>query len=133
MARFMGIVCCLLGALQAVPASAKYFDGNKLLEFCQEPEESKISGICWGYIIGVINGIQHVVAYQEYYNDIEIDGFRISKDLLEVSKPFCIPDEVTRGQQINVAVEFLKTHPSERDKDVRFLISDALKEAFPCD
>jgi Rap1a immunity proteins len=49
-----------------------------------------------------------------------------------VPLPFCIPDEVTRGQVVRVVIKYIDQHPEQTHELFGFLAYDALKEAWPC-
>ena len=50
----------------------------------------------------------------------------------ESAKFYCIPNNVTQGQVLDVIVKFLEDHPQNRHQNATVLISVALRDAFPC-
>ncbi|MGK4476346.1 Rap1a/Tai family immunity protein [Aeromonas molluscorum] len=89
---------------------AGYLDGNMLYERCATKEEEQNYYVnvsdCRGYITGVA--------------DI-LDGIS-----------FCIPHQVTRGQNADIVTKYLNEHPEDRHKDAGPLTAYALALAFPC-
>ncbi|MFQ1864938.1 Rap1a/Tai family immunity protein [Aeromonas veronii] len=64
------------------------------------------SSDCRGYITGVTD---------------TLDGFS-----------FCIPNQVTRGQNVDIVTKFLSEHPEDRHKEGHVITAYALSLAFPC-
>lgn len=96
--------------------------GNELSEQCQAfikdptpPSKYFASGVCAGYINGMIDGLHIARA--------------ISPDRVRV----CFPDHgFTSLQGVKVVQQYLDTHPERLNEDAMILTSAAFKQAFPC-
>ena len=72
-------------------------------------------GQCLGYISGLTDS-------ENYYH----------KKRSRNSHNFCIPKDVTLGQEVMVVVKYLESHP-EKLRESRFILAKtALANAFPC-
>ncbi|MFM1691813.1 Rap1a/Tai family immunity protein [Aeromonas salmonicida] len=89
---------------------AGYLDGNMLYEKCTSEKGDEFyyinSSECRGYVTGVAD---------------TLDGYS-----------FCIPNQVTRGQNSDVVTKFLSEHPEDRHKEAHIITAYALSLAFPC-
>ncbi|WP_414625745.1 Rap1a/Tai family immunity protein [Aeromonas jandaei] len=89
---------------------AGYFDGNKLYELCSSEKGDELyymnASECRAYVTGVAD---------------TLDGFS-----------FCIPNQVTRGQNADIVTKFLSEHPEDRHRDGHAITAQALSLAFPC-
>jgi len=95
--------------------------GTQLLEYCKDAidvtdhdgHDYLNAGFCMGYINGIA---ENTVFLQD-----------------TLKKPlFCIPNEVTLGQEIMVVVKFLEDHPENLNQKSLYLAMEALFRAFPC-
>lgn len=115
---FLGIfslLClCRIGVSQT-PS----FSSLKLQEFCKlvGSDNAKLSeteivqkNICLFYVSGVLDGYQ----------------------LGESSIKICSPDEATMGELALVVLKHLNDHPEKLHNPPRYLILEALNNAFPC-
>jgi hypothetical protein len=102
----------VLGAVMLPVSQANAdHDGNELLDYCTREEGTFGSGVCSGYITGVVS----VLASSG------VNGFRA-----------CIPDNVTRGQIRRVIVARLEKNPALLHYGASGLVAEALEIAFPC-
>lgn len=107
----------MLGSATAVATS-----GNELSEQCQAlikdptpPSKYFASGMCAGYINGII------------------DGLGIAKVLSPGRVAICFPDRgFTSFQAAKVVQRYLDTHPERLNEDAVVLTSTAFRQAFPC-
>jgi len=101
-----------LAVLMAFPINghAGYLDGNMLYERCSSKKGDEFyymnASECRGYITGVAD---------------TLDGFS-----------FCIPNQVTRGQNADIVTKYLSDHPEDRHRDGHAITAQALSLAFPC-
>ncbi len=104
-----------LVAGQVSPASAIWLEGNELVEWCLS-DETHSETFCIGYVLGIADVVDTL-------SDGKVAGF----------KPVCIDQTtVTSGQLQRVVVKYLKDHPEETHTAAVFLVTVALREAFPC-
>lgn len=110
----------LAGMISAGVAAAS--TGNELSEQCQAlikdptpPSKYFLSGVCAGYINGMI------------------DGIRIAKALSPEKVAVCFPERgFTSFQAVKVVQRYLDVHPEKLNEDAMILTSAAFKQAFPC-
>jgi hypothetical protein len=50
----------------------------------------------------------------------------------EPPKPFCIPEGAENGQMIRIVLRYIRNHPEEAHEHTPFLITEALRETWPC-
>jgi len=96
----------------SAPAHADY-TGNDVLKDCSVGATWS-TGACFGRVIGAVKGVQ------------------LMASLSGQPAPFCMRDNVTNGQVVDVVTVWLRAHPSERDLDSEVVTSLALRDAFPC-
>jgi MFS-type transporter involved in bile tolerance (Atg22 family) len=101
------VVAGILIALLLAPkkADAEFFSGNDLLQrqFSSDTAE-RISAM--GYVMGVFD--------------------------VYVRVTFCAPNTVTAGQLNDMIKNYLTNNPAIRHRSAESIISDALKQAWPC-
>jgi Rap1a immunity proteins len=85
--------------------------GNGFLRYCEGPEGSSY-GMCRGYVLGVVDGIQTVSS--------------------SFSDRICDPGHVTADQLYRIAVKYMRDHPQETHKFTAMLIFEASAGVFPC-
>ncbi len=97
-----------------------YADGNKLLSQCNAAlsEPQRINFLDAGYCMGFLNGLTTTTS--------------IMTKVFNISRPFCMPNNVTTGQSVRIVVKYLKDHPESLHEDEGFLAMLAFIEAFPC-
>ncbi len=110
---------CLLAA----PANA-YTTGNQLHMLCSEPS---IELACSFYIDGIVEVLSDL---QAATRGLPTDSYQPARDL---AKPFCLPENSTKGQVKDIVKRYLSEQPEKRHGIAWYLISVALQEAFPCD
>jgi len=86
-------------------ASAEFLSGNDLLSRMNS-EEVMQRMFALGYVAGVSDAQQHVFS--------------------------CPPSGVTNGQVRDVVRSYLEANPSIRHKTADLLVTDALKQVWPC-
>jgi len=87
-------------------ANADYFDGNGLIELMDSTRNINVT-MYRGYVAGV----------QDSYNGVS----------------FCVPYNVRLNQSSAIVSEYLRKHPKRWHEPAKFLIIDAMKEAFACE
>ena len=105
-----------LSCLVMSEANAYFVDGNKLFDDCKNyasegQSKSFLSGTCAGYIAGVVDSA------------------------VDANTAFCVPQGPTGvrvAQLVDVAKAYLRDHPEKRHLSAWRLVTDALKEKFPC-
>lgn len=99
--------------------SARAMTGNELKKICDfllsenRSAHQFESGQCGGYVRGVL------------------DAYRIAFILNHQPEPYCISNDVTYGQQINIVTRYLNDHPEIRHFDAALLVTTAATDAFP--
>ena len=109
---------CLGFMLVCVPVCAQQgpkltFDtGNDFLGVCEHPKDAETLNACTYYVFGVADGI----AFTQ-----------------PSGKPiYCLNPLATMAQERNIAIRFMQAHPERTHTASTALISDALRDAFPC-
>lgn len=104
------LFCITLLSLYSAYSSAMFKDGNNIYKFCTTQENDTYyhfnASYCQGYVIGVVDTIDGVFT--------------------------CLPEGVTVGQSIDIVTRYLAAHPEIRHMEGAALITNALKESFPC-
>lgn len=91
-----------------IPTYAWQQPGNLLLQQCETAYGSALSGVCVGYVVGVVDA-----TYQ----------FEI----------FCLPSpSVTNQQLVDLVTQHLTANPQTRHMEASGLVVEALQHAFPC-
>jgi hypothetical protein len=109
-------------ALAALPAKADgtveaFYSGNLLFAACSTQSSTHDSGLCRGYITGVVDMVSTVAAA------FSSTGAPVA---------YCYPNGVTTGQIRDVVIQRLQAHPEERRYPAAGIILTAITEAFPC-
>jgi hypothetical protein len=117
------VIVCAAGVIWAAYGSASAYSGNELYRDCDPTNNDLfLQGRCFGYVSGIIAG----VAYGAY-------GEASRRNLGKLMyKPFCIPDNVTQGQFVNVISNYLQDNPQIRHWDAGLLVTAAAIKHFPC-
>jgi Rap1a immunity proteins len=104
------ILSCFL-----VSEAKAYVSGNELWVACEaaEGKGSVMDAACGMYVLGTV------------------DTVRVLHDSKQITY-YCIPDNVTNGQLVDVVKLYLRNHPENRQYAGPTLIMMALKEKFPC-
>ena len=113
MLRIAGLTLAfLLGAqAQAAERNFSWFDGNGLLEHCNDPNPAS-QAMCNGFVAAMAT-----VTTNESY----------------ASWHACIPDSVSLGQLVDVVRKHLEEHPEFRHLSGESLTAKAFAHAFPCE
>ncbi|MFT5707245.1 MAG: hypothetical protein ACI9ES_001536 [Oceanospirillaceae bacterium] len=112
------LVICFL--LMPVSLSA-YEKAEELLWACNADEEQSSTASlekihCYGYISGILDGVQLV--------------FGVRPE----SKFFCPPTHgISSDQQVRIVTKWLEDNPKELHTSARVSVVIALSKAFPCD
>jgi hypothetical protein len=91
-----------------------FYDGNKLLEICQQRNRD----IIFGYVMGAMDAVNAVAG-------------KLVSDA-SIVKRFCDQEGVTAGAVGNTICLYLADHPEKRTLPGAALIITAMQEAFPC-
>jgi hypothetical protein len=111
-----GLLLCA-GLAVGPGAQAQFFDGDELLRVCSAKENSAVfsPGVCSGYIMGVIDGLECAGGEPEPGKA----GFTIGED-------------VSISELVDTVLTYLKTNPDRHDDWAGILIRDALRKNYPC-
>ena len=127
-------------ALLVMPAVSSGYSGDELLEICGTQEDDPVStGLCTGYINGVVNGFSLMANYSAYnaLEALDIPEEEYEKHFTEyfvLFLGFCPPENGVGEEQLEALVlRYLKTHPEERNLPSELLIHMALIERYPCE
>jgi hypothetical protein len=109
-------------AQAAPPAKADgtveaFYSGNQLFAACSTQSSTHDSGLCLGYIIGVVDMVSTVAT---------------AFSATGAPAAYCFPNGVTTGRIRDVAIQRLQAHPEERHYPAAGIILTAITEAFPC-
>ena len=116
------IAIFLLLFFYSAAANSETFSGNKLLEMIQSKEwANKYGGL--QYILGVLEA-KVMQAYK--------DNLRTAKDVKLDEPAFCIPENVTNRQVLDIVENFLINNPADRHEQALPLVQIALGDAFNC-
>ncbi|WP_417243016.1 Rap1a/Tai family immunity protein [Celeribacter sp.] len=125
----------VLAFLAAIPCTgyADTVTGNDLHSACTANGEIKDLqfGYCIGYIGGAFEGIKFgagAVMFQAMPESSTTEVDQASNAMLG----FCIPENVERGQIVDVTMKYLEENPQSRHESARGLLFQALQSAFPC-
>jgi hypothetical protein len=111
--RYAIAVAAILSCFLVSEANA-YVSGNELWGLCEAGGKGSVEEAgCGMYVVGTV------------------DTFRALHDSVQVTH-YCIPDNVTNSQLIDVVKLYLRNHPENRQDAGPTLIMIALKEKFPC-
>jgi len=102
----------ILAVVAATQPAQAAMDGNMLLSVCED--SSAETGVCVGYILGVIDT-------QDWWAAREGQTCRIKR-----------PANAPARQYIDVVLRTLREHPEKRHLPGTFLVTASLEEAFPC-
>ncbi|MEH6726891.1 MAG: Rap1a/Tai family immunity protein [Hyphomicrobiales bacterium] len=129
LANIMGAIGVIIIFGWPLSASAQTTSGNDVYEACTATDDAR-TGFCYGYTIGVWEGIKIgaavIVRQSDAVESTEMDGF--VNTLLGV----CVPPEVNNQQIIDIYTQHLAKHPATRHNSARLGIIAALKDVFPC-
>jgi hypothetical protein len=121
MAKMIRTATIALAALMWTtgPVAATFFDGHRLREACQSTGHF-YSGVCGGYVIGVIDGAEQNTTAEGY------------EGRFPGNSRACWTADVSKGQLLDAVEASLEKHPEERHRTAASLVGKALAKAFPC-
>ncbi len=110
-----------IGVLFFVTGVATAASGNDLLKQCsmalQEKPRDLDFGLCFGYVDAANSSVYLLNSIAKQAGGHERG---------------CIPDEVTRAQEVRVIVKYLENHPAELHQSAYFSVLNAFDAAWPC-
>lgn len=109
---------------------AQAFTGNELLDACSKKDEPFYQAFCTGYVSGLVEGLKLGATIPLFHKNMSGPE---ADEKSSQALGYCIPEEVTTGQEMDVISQYLVQHPTERHQTARLLAWAALREAFPCD
>ena len=125
----------IMAFLIAIPCvgHADTVTGNDLHSACSSSGEIKDLrfGFCIGYIGGAFEGIKFgagAIMFQAMSENSAAEVDAASNTMLGL----CVPENVERGQIVDVTIKYLEENPQSRHESARGLLFQALQIAFPC-
>jgi len=94
--------------IAAFSAGDSFYNGNRLLDYCERKSES-----CTSYIAGIVDTLMAV-------------------NFVTKNPIICLPDNVQLGQAVDVTVNYMRAHPEKRQVSAASMAFVALTRAFPC-
>lgn len=118
LARELAMKNCLPAIIFCtLPFSATAYDGNALYEWAKANDrinnssasgtDPLMSGMFTGFVVGISN-------------------YMIAND------DICVPSSAKNSQAMDIVKNYLRAHPEKRTDDAVYLVSDAMRAAFPC-
>ncbi|WP_140419918.1 Rap1a/Tai family immunity protein [Achromobacter denitrificans] len=126
----VSILSVFLGFTSTARAGEIDNSGNFWLEKCESPSGSFNSGLCFGYIIGMMDGTSYGISSAWAKASVQSKDVKVS-DLFTIS-PYCIPEGVTNGQLKDVFIKYLRLNPERRHLLADGLLVNAFAAAYPC-
>ena len=118
--------------LLATPAAANSTSGNTVLASCKSSDEIRL-GFCYGYFIGLIEGLRWGVSITAIKAGIADDASSLN-EFSESILGYCVDAlGIENGQMIDVATKYLEDNPATRHESARTLALIAWSGAFPCE
>lgn len=105
--------------------------GSTLLQLCDGGLSDKGSTGCLFYIVGYLDGVE----FGGMISTIQIEGYQDYDTAHHTHQRlvgFCVPENATNGQIQLVVTKYLRDHPERLHQSAKFLIPDAMTDAFPC-
>lgn len=90
------------------------FTGNDVKTWCDSEINDTGSAWCAGFISGLV----------------EMDVFR--ERAMKQTPLFCIPEEATKAQLVDITAKYMKEHPEELHRSFMIVATTAIVEAFTC-
>jgi hypothetical protein len=112
MRRLLAGVAVAAILISASAGAVDFENGNQLYERCVEPGGTFSEGVCYGYVVGITDALG--------------GGASIA------GRSACIPLDVKIRQIMDIAKQFLTSHPEKRQYAADSLVAEALAQAFPC-
>lgn len=110
-------------------ATAQGIDANKLIGIC-DGEFETADALCKMYVWGTIEGLQFGADAAAYNSGFTQDSAMRAQ--AQVLLGVCDPETVTRGQQFEVVMKYIRNNPQSWHRPSVILIHRALMDAFPC-
>jgi hypothetical protein len=114
-----------VAGLLLLSSNLSFGDGNELLSNCNaalKVKENSLEGANWaqvGFCLGMIQGVTNL--------NLQYQGMLDKKAL------FCLPESgIESGQAVRIVVKYLEDHPEKLYEKEVGLVSDAFREAYPC-
>lgn len=127
--KLFALALCV-AVVNASASNAQNLTGNVIYEACTANDEA-MSAFCSGYIIGQIEG--KVFGALLFSNGLELKLETAAfNELANGLFHHCIPAEASNRQLQDVTVRYLQQNPGKRHESARFLVWEALMDAFPC-
>lgn len=104
------VIIAILFTVNVNVVFAGFIDGNELHQWLKEYENPNGSAFKSGLFNGYVGGVVDTG-----------DGIL-----------FCTTSGVTRGQHSAVVAKYLKNNPEKWNQPAESLVTEAMKEAFPC-
>jgi len=108
--------------------------GNELITECNDKNSQAVS-LLWEYCIGFVNGVAEGVNFAGLYIMTLENNKITAKQLVNGMNSafrFCLPYNITRGQQALVVSKYLHDHPEILNQDSMTLVINAFQNAWPC-
>ena len=102
----------MIGLAMMLAATDDPLSGNGLYDQCTGTSSQQL--LCSAYIVGVTEGVI------------------VRESIRGTAATLCVPDGVLRGQVIDVAKNYLRDHPENRQRSANDLVYLSLRQAFPC-
>jgi hypothetical protein len=87
--------------------------GDQLLQNCTQKRDIQAQAYCVGYVAAIADVLG--------VGEGDISGWRA-----------CLPSSATQGDIVEIAVSWLKEHPSIRNAGASDIVAHALARAYPC-
>lgn len=119
------LALAMLAATAPTHAHAEFRSGNDVYRYCTRTDTNydRIyqDFMCLAYIQGAHDGLE-AGAYHVTYRA------NLNEDYLIV----CVPEGVEVGQIKEIVVDYLRSHPADRNLSAAILVYAALAEVYPC-
>ena len=110
-------------------AKGQGINANELIRVC-DGEYENAEAICKMYIWGAIEGMQLGADASAFNSGFTED--QAMRDHAETLLGVCDPETVTRRQELEVALQYIRDNPQRWHQSSIVLIYLALVDAFPC-
>lgn len=107
------IVLVMIWGGEVAAESLNITNGYRILKICESKRQLD-SGICTGYLAGVLNGVQ------------------ATQHILKINPVFCKPKNVRMGMLQKLIIKHLHDNPNLLHKHSSFLVIQAVRLAYPC-
>jgi hypothetical protein len=130
------LAASIVVSLLAQPATANFFDGNKIHHDCQNAKWFAL-----GYVAGAFdsNETAQATAFSVYLaalgQNLEPPNAAFDQNYSKNTSPlgnYCVPKGATLEQTTDVLCQYLLSTPAERHEPGSILLARALSKAWPC-